>query len=158
MTGKDHLMLSISRHERDVLRRELDIAMNGIADLAMTADQGTPDQFMFQIRRHYADTLHLLDDLGWSYSDPRQAFYVTLPPPALRRWLSEIVVALEEDALPAAAECLALAGHYPPCFQFTSEEAAGNAREARVDADEALDLRAVCSSMLARLGRMGLDT
>jgi len=83
-------MIAINRQERDVLRDELKMDMAGIDEpLNWLPTAEIPGPLWHETRRHYWTAMHLLDDLGWSYDDPRETFYVTLPPPCSDRWLQE---------------------------------------------------------------------
>lgn len=146
-------MIAISRHERDRLRRQLTDCMGGIEDLLMLAER--PGNGLLETRRRYWTAMHLLDDLGWAIKDRREAFYVTLPAAEFRSWL-EVRLGIVEEAMLSHAYSFAVAGHvHPELHPFTDEEAADQLRDTRRQADEDLDLRAVCVAVLDRLPEGG---
>jgi hypothetical protein len=144
-------MIAISRHERDRLRHQLTDCMGGIEDLFMLAEQGRRRDPLFEARRRYWTAMHLLDDLGWAIRDARETFYVTLPTAEFRSWL-EVRLEIVEEAMLSHSYCFAVAGHlYPEHHSFTEDEAAELLCDSRRQADEDLDLRAVCVAILDRL-------
>lgn len=151
------VMLAVDKHARLALRRELADVMPCARDLELYSDQlAPPDQHFYATRRRVSVAMHLLDDVGWSWQDSRDMYYLTAPPADLRWWINQTLQGVEES-LRACARCFALAGHVYPrevlrASDHSADEMAADALEgAREASDRELELRSVLLALLHQL-------
>jgi hypothetical protein len=151
-------MLAITRHERDVLRRELDWYQGALEDLVSCLKFGRSEPRV-RWRTHIA--LALLDDLGWQRENSRGSFYVTLDRGELAHWLRSTLdendAYIEElrgnlstshdDALHEQRYLVAAGRVAPP----VAEIARDYRQDTRGKIDEALEFRLVIAALIERL-------
>ena len=153
-------MLAITRDERDVLRREIDWISGALEDLTNCFKRGSFDA---RLRYQVHIGLALADDLGWQFEDPRDEFYLTLPERELAHWLREQIEQNRlwaEEQRQALGEARTNAVHdrnlmvqcgekSPPTLMQLEADIRDTASRAL---DEALDMIAVGTALLGRLG------
>lgn len=85
----------IDRHERDVLRREINCVSGALEDLATGVLHGLPRPE--ELKRARVE-LALLEDLGWEHDRPGDHFEVTLTRPQFVAWLGRLRTQAEGSA------------------------------------------------------------
>jgi hypothetical protein len=101
--------LTIGAAQRDAIYDDVIHDLTGIGDIFICLEKGDIDTAK-RLRRRFTADLRLLDDLGWSPTDERETFTLTMKPRRLDRVLGQL----------AAIRAARLADAYPPA----EEEAA----------------------------------
>lgn len=157
-------MLTIDRHTREHLRRELDVTIHCANDLEMYSQRGKVDEGFLTLRRRLSITLDMLDDLGWDWEDPRGEFNLTVSPGDLRWWCEEGIWGCQ-DELEGLADVIEAEGRIEPMYiaqGAPAMEVAGLDQRAPFRLQEAIEARAtflerrsVLSEVVRRLDDRG---
>jgi hypothetical protein len=101
--------ITIGAAQRDAIYDDVIHDLTGIGDIFICLENGDIDTAK-RLRRRFTADLRLLDDLGWSATDDRQTFTLTMKPRRLDRVLGQL----------AAIRAARLADAYPPVEEETA--------------------------------------
>ena len=138
--------VTLTRHQRDVLYRAVKLDLSGIGDISLMLSVWRGEAAR-ELRDRYVDDMRLLDDLGWDRLDRRESYELTMPRDQLERTIRrhhELAVGSLEDQANFLRE------RRDP--EETAEEWADIRAQAKLCADDDLDLMAVCEAVLAAMG------
>jgi hypothetical protein len=82
-------VITIGAAQRDAIYDDVIHDLTGIGDIFICLENGDIDSAN-RLRRRFAADLRLLDDLGWSATDERETFTLTMKPRRLDRVLGQL--------------------------------------------------------------------